>query len=222
VRSRATFAMAPRDLRDRREVPTLAKTTPEAAGTHCATGGAKVELGADVNRNSVLDAPEVNAALTHYVCNGAQGPQGPVGPPGAKGDTGPVGPVGLPGPRGEAGPQGPMGLQGPKGDAGPAGPQGATGPAGPVGATGPQGATGLQGPVGPVGPQGPAGTMGGGASCPAKYFNVPSCPVSTPALAGGQVYAVQSSYGPNLIVLAQCWKGVTQLFYYVCDYFSGG
>lgn len=81
-------------------LPILAKTTPEAAGTNCATGGTKLELGADANRNGVLDALEVNSTLTRFLCNGAQGPQG------------------LQGSQGPQGPQGPQGIQGPPGPIG--------------------------------------------------------------------------------------------------------
>ncbi len=62
---------------------TVARTTAEPAGANCATGGVKIELGLDTNFNGTLDAGEVNAALTRYVCNGAQGPQGIAGPAGA-------------------------------------------------------------------------------------------------------------------------------------------
>lgn len=48
----------------------LTKTTPEPAGTKCANGGVKVEVGVDANRNGMLDAAEVNAPATSYVCNG--------------------------------------------------------------------------------------------------------------------------------------------------------
>ncbi|QRN98465.1 collagen-like protein [Archangium violaceum] len=64
---------------------TLAKTTPETAGTNCAAGGTKLELGADSNRNGVLDISEVDWTLTKYLCNGVQGLQGPQGPPGPTG-----------------------------------------------------------------------------------------------------------------------------------------
>jgi uncharacterized protein (TIGR02145 family) len=57
----------------------LVKTTTEAAGANCASGGTKVEAGQDANNNGVLDASEVNASLTRFVCNGAIGPQGPEG-----------------------------------------------------------------------------------------------------------------------------------------------
>ena len=50
---------------------TLVKTTTEAAGANCATGGVKLEYGIDANNNGVLDAGEINATLTKYVCNGA-------------------------------------------------------------------------------------------------------------------------------------------------------
>ena len=49
----------------------LTKVTPEPAGTHCAAGGTKVEVGLDANNDGVLDPSEVNAAATTYVCNGS-------------------------------------------------------------------------------------------------------------------------------------------------------
>jgi hypothetical protein len=63
----------------------LIKTTTEPAGSNCANGGTKIETGLDANGNGVLDAGEVNAIQTKYVCNGvtgAQGPQGLQGPAG--------------------------------------------------------------------------------------------------------------------------------------------
>lgn len=51
----------------------LIKTTVEPAGANCATGGTKIETGLDSNNNGVLDAGEVVAAQTTYVCNGAGG-----------------------------------------------------------------------------------------------------------------------------------------------------
>ena len=51
----------------------LIKTTVEPAGAYCATGGTKIETGLDSNNNGVLDAGEVVAAQTTYVCNGAGG-----------------------------------------------------------------------------------------------------------------------------------------------------
>jgi hypothetical protein len=85
---------------------TLVKTTTEAAGANCSTGGVKLEYGLDANSNNVLDLAEVNATLTKYVCNGA------VGATGATGATGPQGPIGLTGAAGETGPQGPAGANG--------------------------------------------------------------------------------------------------------------
>jgi uncharacterized protein (TIGR02145 family) len=58
---------------------TLVKTTTEVAGNNCPTGGVKLEYGLDANISGSLDAGEINAALTKYVCNGAVGAQGPVG-----------------------------------------------------------------------------------------------------------------------------------------------
>ena len=79
---------------------TLAKTTVEAAGANCISGGVKIEYGLDTNADGTLDAGEINATLTKYVCNGSVG---------ATGATGTQGPIGL------TGPQGPQGIQGPAG-----------------------------------------------------------------------------------------------------------
>ena len=51
----------------------LIKTTTEAAGANCTNGGTKIETGLDANANGVLDAGEVNAGQTKYVCNGISG-----------------------------------------------------------------------------------------------------------------------------------------------------
>ena len=82
---------------------TLVKTTTETVGVNCATGGVKLEYGLDANSNSVLDAGEINAALTKYVCNGATGSQGPTGPTGPTGSTGPQGIQGIQGIQGPTG-----------------------------------------------------------------------------------------------------------------------
>ena len=124
---------------------TLAKTTTEAAGTNCATGGFKIEYGLDTNNNGVLDAGEINAIFTKYVCNGAMGPQGIVGATGPQGVSinnsfiqgdslyidlsngqtlntgkvrGPQGATGIQGPQGMAGVTGPQGIQGNNGTPG--------------------------------------------------------------------------------------------------------
>lgn len=104
----------------------LVKTTTEAAGANCATGGIKIETGLDTDGDGVLSAAEVTA--TQYVCNGADG---------ADGATGSVGPQGPTGPTGPQGPTGATGLQGPAGPTGPTGPTGPQGPAGPVGCSTP-------------------------------------------------------------------------------------
>jgi hypothetical protein len=49
----------------------LTKTTPIAAGSNCAYGGTKIESGIDANNNGTLEASEVTATQTQYVCNGA-------------------------------------------------------------------------------------------------------------------------------------------------------
>lgn len=91
---------------------TLVKTTTESAGVNCTTGGTKVEVGLDANSNGVLDASEVNATLTKYICNGAVGAQGIAGTNGA---IGAQGPIGLTGSTGPAGPQGIQGVAGTNG-----------------------------------------------------------------------------------------------------------
>lgn len=94
---------------------TLAKTTLEAMGGNCAMGGTKLELGVDANRNSILDVSEVDASLSRYVCNGAQGPQGIQGLTGATGARGAIGATGATGPTGATGATGPIGPMGPRG-----------------------------------------------------------------------------------------------------------
>lgn len=49
---------------------TLVKTTSEAVGPNCVTGGTKLEVGLDANGNNILDAVEINTTLTKYICNG--------------------------------------------------------------------------------------------------------------------------------------------------------
>ena len=56
----------------------LAVTTPETAGSNCADGGLKIEVGVDGNGNGALDSNEVS--YTEYVCNGADGANGSASP----------------------------------------------------------------------------------------------------------------------------------------------
>jgi hypothetical protein len=100
---------------------TLVKTTTESAGANCTTGGVKIEYGLDANSNGILDAGEINATLTKYVCNGATGA---TGSPGSIGLTGPQGPQGIQGPVGATGA---TGLTGPQGTQGVAGTNGTNG-----------------------------------------------------------------------------------------------
>lgn len=111
----------------------LVRTRVEPAGANCDTGGVVFEAGVDTDRDGELEDPEVNVALTRYICNGMTGPQGPVGQPGPPGPPGPQGQQGSAGP---PGPQGEQGPQGPAGQPGPPGPQGAQGPPGSLGAYG--------------------------------------------------------------------------------------
>jgi len=56
----------------------LVVTGAEPGGAHCPFGGTKIETGLDANNNNTLDAAEVNAAATSYVCNVA--PSGAISP----------------------------------------------------------------------------------------------------------------------------------------------
>ena len=85
---------------------TLVKTSNEAAGANCTTGGVKIEYGLDANINGTLDISEINATLTKYVCNGA------VGVTGAQGTQGIQGAQGIQGVAGAAGTNGTNGVNG--------------------------------------------------------------------------------------------------------------
>jgi hypothetical protein len=74
----------------------LIELTTEQAGSNCASGGVKLDVGVDTNDNGVLDTAEVSDS--RYVCKGDTGPQGD------SGSTGPAGPSGPTGPTGPAGP----------------------------------------------------------------------------------------------------------------------
>ena len=67
----------------------LVRMVAEPAGMNCASGGQKMQLGADVNGNGQLDNGEVQE--TRYVCNGNSiaGPAGATGAAGAAGDNAP-------------------------------------------------------------------------------------------------------------------------------------
>ena len=51
----------------------VTRNTVEPPGENCTWGGFKVEFGADVDGDVVLDEGEVNPALTQYMCNGTPG-----------------------------------------------------------------------------------------------------------------------------------------------------
>lgn len=55
----------------------LVDVQPEAAGSHCASGGNRIASGLDTNANGTLDAAEVTS--TQYVCNGGGGATGTSG-----------------------------------------------------------------------------------------------------------------------------------------------
>lgn len=69
----------------------LIRLEPEMAGANCTHGGVQVLTGLDRNSNDALDADEVNASLTRFVCNGAPGAAGGEGPQGPAGPSGPTG-----------------------------------------------------------------------------------------------------------------------------------
>ena len=46
----------------------IAFMTPESAGTNCANGGTRIDVGVDDNSNGVLEASEIDQ--TQYVCDG--------------------------------------------------------------------------------------------------------------------------------------------------------
>ncbi|RTQ53409.1 hypothetical protein EJV47_01320 [Hymenobacter gummosus] len=73
----------------------LVRTTVEAAGANCATGGTRVDTGQDANGNGTLDAAEISN--TRYVCTGAAGAKGPAGNAGSTGATGSAGAKGRAG-----------------------------------------------------------------------------------------------------------------------------
>lgn len=47
----------------------LSRSGPEEPGLNCPLGGIRIETGLDINGNDVLDADEVTAATTTFVCN---------------------------------------------------------------------------------------------------------------------------------------------------------
>ncbi|MBT4059398.1 MAG: hypothetical protein HOE69_03730, partial [Euryarchaeota archaeon] len=71
-------------------MPALAVTTLESAGSNCADGGLKIEVGVDDNGNGALDSNEID--YTEYVCNGADGQNGQNGQNGADGANGSASP----------------------------------------------------------------------------------------------------------------------------------
>lgn len=52
-------------------INSLVKTTSEAAGTNCTSGGIRLNTGLDLNSNGSLDSSEITS--TSYVCNGSTG-----------------------------------------------------------------------------------------------------------------------------------------------------
>lgn len=48
----------------------IIETMTEPAGTNCANGGVKIQVGIDTNADGVLQPTEINPAQTQYVCDG--------------------------------------------------------------------------------------------------------------------------------------------------------
>ena len=48
----------------------IIETMSEPAGTNCANGGVKIQVGIDTNSDGILQATEINPAQTQYVCDG--------------------------------------------------------------------------------------------------------------------------------------------------------
>ena len=48
----------------------IIETMTEPAGTNCANGGVKIQVGIDTNSDGVLQPTEINPAQTQYVCDG--------------------------------------------------------------------------------------------------------------------------------------------------------
>ena len=65
---------------------TLVQLTAEPVGSHCATGGTRVNAGLDANTNGALDTSEISS--TAYVCGGVVGANGTNGANGAAGSNG--------------------------------------------------------------------------------------------------------------------------------------
>ena len=68
-------------------ISAMVVSTTEPAGSHCANGGTKLEIGMDADGDGILIETEI--ASTQYVCNGANGQPGQQGQPG----TAPTGTV---------------------------------------------------------------------------------------------------------------------------------
>lgn len=64
----------------------LVSVKPEGAGSNCAAGGQRIDVGTDTNENGALEDGEVKSSS--YVCNGGPGSAGPPGMPGMNGMNG--------------------------------------------------------------------------------------------------------------------------------------
>lgn len=103
-------------------ISALVTVGKEAAGKHCATGGSRIDFGADADSDGSLSASEIEG--TQYVCAGAQGTDGATGTNGTDGVDGASGTDGVDGIDGIDGVDGTNGVDGSAGGAGGAGPKG--------------------------------------------------------------------------------------------------
>jgi hypothetical protein len=124
----------------------LISVNPESAGVNCSSGGSQVNVGLDINRNSILDISEITSVS--YVCHGNSSATGTNGVNGTAGTNGTNGATGAAGSTGATGTAGANGTNGTNGTAGATGTTGTNGTNGTTGATGSTGSTGAIGSIG--------------------------------------------------------------------------
>lgn len=211
----------------------VSRTSDEPAGANCANGGIKIEVGLDTNGNGELDANEVKASETKYVCRGDDGEDGkdalakvsdePKGEncPNSTGIKIEIG-IDTNG-NGEldadevtdteyvcGGKNGAQGVQGEKGDKGEPGKDGSDGSDGAQGAKGDTGAKGEQGEQGETGATGEAGKNGA-----TSLVSVVDEPKGKNCAAGGKKIGVGLDANGNGILDEE--EIDPESVYYVCN-----
>ena len=135
----------------------LISVNPEPIGVNCTSGGSQVNVGLDINRNSILDTTEITSVS--YVCHGNSSAVAINGIDGIAGINGTNGTAGATGSTGATGSIGATGTAGTNGTNGTAGATGSTGAAGSIGATGTAGTNGTNGTAGATGSIGANGLV---------------------------------------------------------------